>query len=784
MRTLLLTILSLPAWATTIPLEIEGSGGRFLARAAGYAAFFTQDGVHLRHGEAKVRLAWNGSHVTPGPLGKLPGVSNYFIGEQKDWRIGVPHYSRLQYRSVHPGIDLQFYGNQNQLEFDWVLQPGASPRTIEMRLDGATQLTVDASGDLVATTPWGQLRHRKPLAWQQKGNQRIPVTARFELRGAASFGFSVDHHDSALPLTIDPVLGFATNLGGNASDRINSVAVTSAGEPIVAGATDSGNMWNVGGTGDPTAGIQKAFFCKLNSTGTSLYFCSYFGYNTEVESVQLDSSGNIYLAGNTSERIVLPNGPTLQSYALAGDGFLAKFNSTGTSALMWTYLGGSGTDAVHAMKLKDGYTYVTGATHSSNFPVTAGAPQSTYNNTLCSCPDAFIAKLNSTWTSLVFSTYAGSERGEEGRAIDVHADNSVVIAGEAGSFSQPPPTTFYTTTLGPRGGLDGMLIVLSAGGTSFLRKIIMGGTGDVERFWGVATDASGNTYACGNSGSANYPAANQWTPFLISGQAVLVKFSSSGVLSLSTPLSSAFGTCYGIARRGSNLFLSGMTSSSTFATPHLSLDPAAVPGNSNVFLAKTNPTLTAAQYGTVIGSTQTGGLVDGRLAVTREGAWIGGSFYKMPGTAGGIHSTPGVLQPNSGGGSYDAYLLRISESADLRASGTGTFQPQGRKVEYTITVNNDGPDVADDVVLSAATPGGFTLLSATINGANCQMILNTVTCKAGELLSGGQAVAVVTFSVGSIVPPGTSVTYTATATSGVYDPNIVNNTAQVKLTVQ
>ncbi|MBS1823826.1 MAG: DUF11 domain-containing protein [Acidobacteria bacterium] len=783
-RTTLL-LLAIPAWSNTIPLEFEGANGRFLGRAAGYTSFFTDRGVDLRHGAAKVRLSWNGAKTAPMPSGKLQGVSNYMLGEPKDWRIGVPHYSHVAYNNVLPGIGLSFYGKQNQLEFDWNIRPGADPRAIEMRLDGATKLTIDASGDLVASTPWGELRQHKPLAWQQRGATRIPVEARFQLRGDQAFGFSVDHYDANLPLTIDPVLGFSTNLGGNAADRINSVAVTSGGDPIVAGATDSGNMWNIGGTGDPVAGVKKAFFCKLSSGGSSIYFCTFFGNGTEAYAVRLDSSGNIYLGGDTSERIVLSNGPTLQIYKGASDGFLAKFNSTGTTVSMWTYLGGGGTDSVRAMVLSGGNTYVTGSTHSSNFPITLGAPQTTWNNSVCSCPDAFIAKLNSTWSSLVFSTYAGSERDETGLGIEVLPDNSVVVAGESGGFSSPAATQFFTTTYGPRGGMDGFIVQLSAVGTTFLKKISIGGTGTGERFGGVASDSANNIYACGNADSADYPAAGSWLPFSSGTQANLVKISAAGALQLSTPLATGLWVCHSIVRRGSNFFLSGRTYANSIPGNYVPLDASVVTGNSNVFLFKTNPALTGAQYATLIGSTQASGIIQTALSVTDTGAWIGGYIHPTSGSAGGIHSTIGAVQTNSGGGTDEGFLIRTKESADVRVSVrvTNPSPIVGRQLQFTITVNNDGPDVADAVSIAGATPAGLTLQSATINGVNCQApLITTLTCNAGEILSGAQAVAVVTYNVGNSVAPGTTVNFTTSATSLVYDPNSNNNTASVAAT--
>src|SRR5262249_50083828 len=139
-----------------------------------------------------------------------PGISNYFIGnDPSKWRTEIPHYGRVALRGVYPGIDLVFYGNPHEVEYDWVVAAGADARQIRVRWESDGKPRMDSNGDLVI----GGLRQKKPDIRQ--GGQQIE--GGYKLRGR-EVSFKLARCDARKPLTIDPVLYYSTYLGGNGED--------------------------------------------------------------------------------------------------------------------------------------------------------------------------------------------------------------------------------------------------------------------------------------------------------------------------------------------------------------------------------------------------------------------------------------------------------------------------------------------------------------------------------------------------------------------------------------
>jgi len=171
------------------------------------------------------------------PLGEeqLPGVANYFIGsDPAGWHTNIPTFAKVRYAGVYPGIDLVYYGNQRQLEYDFAVAPGASPGVIRLELSGAKQLHVAANGDLVFMLGNGTLAFQKPLVYQVVDGHRQPVAGTFALLGKHTVGFRLGSYDRARPLVIDPVLQYSTYLGGSAGAQANAIAVDTAGNAYVA----------------------------------------------------------------------------------------------------------------------------------------------------------------------------------------------------------------------------------------------------------------------------------------------------------------------------------------------------------------------------------------------------------------------------------------------------------------------------------------------------------------------------------------------------------------------
>ncbi len=187
-----------------LPLSFEANAGqadsqvKFLSRGTGYSLFLTRNaefGMRNKEGSAlRVRLL--GANPAPSVAGleELPGKSNYFVGnDPSQWRTNVPQYRKVKYEQVYPGVDLVYYGNQRQLEYDFIVAPGADPKAIRLDVKGAKKLAVDAEGALVLHIAGGEVRMRKPLVYQEVSGGRREVPGRFVLRGCiVNFRTSLD----------------------------------------------------------------------------------------------------------------------------------------------------------------------------------------------------------------------------------------------------------------------------------------------------------------------------------------------------------------------------------------------------------------------------------------------------------------------------------------------------------------------------------------------------------------------------------------------------------------
>lgn len=211
-----------------LPLTFEPNRGQtdsqvlFLARSQGATLFLAHTEAVLtlgpRAGAAPgreparptvVRLRLVGAHPAPEVVGQdpLPGQSHYFRGsDPKQWRTHIPHYARVKYAAVYPGVDLVFYGSPRALEYDFVLAPGADPGAIALAFAGVDRLALDPQGDLLLHTAGGVIRQRKPTIYQEVDGVRQAIAGGYVLKDNQQVGFQVAAYDASRPLVIDPVL--------------------------------------------------------------------------------------------------------------------------------------------------------------------------------------------------------------------------------------------------------------------------------------------------------------------------------------------------------------------------------------------------------------------------------------------------------------------------------------------------------------------------------------------------------------------------------------------------
>ena len=535
-----------------LPLAFEANKGqvapqaRYLARGQGFTLFLTQNDAILqlrKSGPANQPAATGSNHqpeslaLLPSPvtaatfneisqassassadvvdvklLGanrnaqiaateKLPGHTSYFLGnDPRHWHTNIPNYARLRYRGIYRGIDLAYYGHEGQLENDFLVAPGSDPNQIRLGLKGADSLHVNASGDLVLAVSGGNVYLRRPVAYQGTGASRRQVAVHYVLRAANEVGFALGAYDRNQELVIDPVLSYATYLGGSGGDVGYSIAVDTSGNAYVTGTTASVNFPTTSGNQAILGGGRDVFVTKLNPSGTSLLYSVFLGGGNLDRStgIAIDSSGNAYLSGYTSSTdFPVTSGAFQQTNNGNTDAFLAKLDATGLSLSYATYLGGTGIDYGRGVAVDaSGDAFITGSTQSNDFPT-----MSPLQVGLDGGSDAFVAEFDPTGASLLYSTYLGGSGSDEGLAITLDGSGNPYVAGYTFSNNFPTQSPFQSAL---SGSSDAFVSEIDPGTSSLVFSTYLGGSSS-ESANSIAVDSAGSVYVAGNTTSSSFP---------------------------------------------------------------------------------------------------------------------------------------------------------------------------------------------------------------------------------------------------------------------------------------
>jgi hypothetical protein len=478
-----------------------------------------------------VKLDFVGTNpgVTPVGLEETGTVISYFKGKPEEWKTGIPTYSKIIYRDLWPGIDLVYFGTVNKLKYEFIVHPGADPGKIKLSYRGATEVKVNDEGRLEVITPIGVFEDDVPVAWQEiEGKRRtIPLSYRLEKRGIyydrwdglgvlteeyepCVYSFEVGEYDKTHDLVLDPaILIYCGYIGGSGKDYGMSIAVDSYGNAYVTGYTSSSEATfpvRVGpdltfNGGESPAFYYDAFVAKVNSSGTALVYCGYIGGSDEDRGmgIAVDAYGNAYVTGFTdSSEVTFPVivGPdlTYNGYYFH-DAFVAKVNPFGTGLVYCGYIGGSSTDKGLDIAVdRFGNAYVTGYTCSPQywgFPVIIG-PDLTQNG----LEDAFVAKVNSSGTELVYCGYIGGDMYTYGYSISVDSFGNAYVTGETDCNEFTFPVTVGPDLTYNGGYRDAFVAKVNASGTTLVYCGYIGGSG-TEISCGIEVDSSGNAYVIG-----------------------------------------------------------------------------------------------------------------------------------------------------------------------------------------------------------------------------------------------------------------------------------------------
>ena len=694
MRTLVYAMLSLPAAASTsaplffLPNHGQTSGHvRFMVKGSGLTAFFANSEVVLRTRDGVIRMQFP---TAGGPseieaLEPVPGVVNFLKGAQQEWRLGIPMYGGIRYRELYPGIDMIYGSNGRKLKSQFIVAPGSDPSRILVQYAGAGKLRIDPDGSLVVPVGRREIREEPPAIYQESNGKRISVEGQFALAGDA-VGFMVGDYDRTLPLVIDPTVIYSTLLGGSNSDAAMALAVDASGAAYIAGFTASYDFPTANPEQNSNAGGNDVFVAKLNAAGTSLVYCTYVGGagDDRAYGLAVDSTGAAYVGGATTSSNFPVRTPYQSKLAGGKDGFVLKLNPAGNSLVFNTYFGGNGSDVVNGLALDpNGSVYFTGDTNSATLPAT-GFQRSNRGG-----QDAFIAKLSSDGSRLLYATYLGGSLDDHAAAIAVDAAGSAYVTGSTWS-SDFPVANAYQPKLG--GGQDAFVARLDPAGSSLIFSTFLGGSGGSigypESANAIALDSQGAAYVTGVTSSTDFAVRNPWQSARRGAfDAFASKFSASGALAYSTYLGgSGFDAGNSIAAdSGGNAYVAGQTTVLDLAVAF----PSAAAGDYDAFVAELNASgsaLLGCVYVSDVGAdTATAIALDPSANVLMAGWTLSANFPVL----GGIQGT--------NGGNYGAFITKLSFNASPPApmsvtpsSGNGTAQT----FDFVYSDNRGPSDIA------------------------------------------------------------------------------------------
>ena len=836
-----------------LPLSFEANQGqsaadvKYLSRADGYLLSLRDQEADLTFRQvpaarpiATNRLKLYRTHRVPTALGKFSTVRmrlagsnpsaeitgldrtatqiNYFIGnDPKKWHTEVPAYSKVKYAGIYPGVDLMFYGNRRELEYDFVVAPGTDPKSIALDVEGARKMHLDAHGNLLLDVTAGEVKFKKPDVYQDFNGTRREIVGNYTIENYHVVRFTVADYDRTQPLTIDPVVIYSTYVGGSGGggggDMATGIALDSAGDAFIGGITFSADLKQVGGltTNPPTpvtTGGSAGFVAELNPTGTATLYLTYLGgalgVGTQdgIEAIAVDAGKNVYVTGFTqSSDFPLSSTPHVPFEPVApasinsmGSAFVTRLNSTqtGMAQLVYSsYLGGNGAlDQGNGIAVNThGDAYVTGVTLSTDLP-TANASAAPFSAALLSPQgNAFVTEVatnGSGPSSLLFSSYLGGTGtapgnfpyGDSGAGITLDSSLNAYVVGTTSSADFPTKgTQISSCSKNPDSSVFMAEISLATPTAPALvySTCLAGTTADVGQ--AIALGPTNLVYLTGATFSTDFPVTTNTIPLGFPGPppagspnaATSVAFVSTvnttnGTLGYSTFLGGSNGDGgFGIATDSAGIaYVSGQTASADFPITPGALQSARSNILGTVFVSKINASAGGQGGADLLYSTYYGGNGDGTdpdsgngIAVSGTNAYVGGQ------ATAGLSTTAGAYQVHTNNATgVNAFVAELPLIATLTATpnplafGTQPLGTPSAAMSVTITNNSSG-----------ALPVTFA-----VTGTNAA---DFVAATAGTATPCGATLAAAgTCTIGVIFTPTVSAAEAATLTVGTA-PNTV-----------
>jgi len=766
----------------TLRLRREDRGSRIEDRGSpAPLSRLAQSSLH-NHQSSVLRMKLLNADPAPKAeaLEPLPGKVNHFIGaDPQAWRAGAPTYAKVRYQSVYPGIDLVYYGNQRQIEYDFIVAPGADPRAIRLSFQGADRIEVDAQGDLILHTANGELRQPKPALYQEINGARKEIAGGYLMTGESQVEFHLGDYDASRPLVIDPVMVYSTFFGSGGGEEVPSaIAVDAAGQVYLIGTTGAGDF----PTANPAQGSLKGrgdvFVSKLNAAGNALVYSTYLGGANEGQGadigfgIAIDSSAAAYVTGATSSS----DFPTVAAFQSArrgpADAFVTKLNANGVIVFS-TYLGGSGAELGFGIAVDSLNTpYIVGTTSSTDLldgtrrftddAETPGLTASPDQGGLRGPSDAFVIKLAPTGSARIYGRYIGGGGPELGLAIAVDASGAAYVTGLTSSNDFPTVNPLQANYGG--GDTDGFVTKIAVNGGSLDYSTYLGGSGRENHTFllqvpfpgaAIAVDNAGAAYVAGATTSSNFPTRNPVRgSFGGVADAYVAKINAAGnALVYSTYLGGSgedFG--FGLAVDGVGAaYLTGVTSSANF--PVENPLQSSLKGQADAFVTKLNAAGNALAYSTYLGGS--GEELASGVAVDPAGV-----AYVFGLTTSADYSTVQPLQPSLKG-QADTFITKLRDDGSPTVGALASVSA----ASYL------GPQLAPESIVAAFGGGLATRIEAAASLPLPTNIAGT-TVTVRDVLGVERLAPLFIVTPGQInfqIPPGTptgQATITVTSGSG------------------
>jgi hypothetical protein len=651
---------------------------------------------------------------------ELPGKSNYLIGNDPNkWRTNVPTYGRVRYENIYPGVDLVYYGKKGgQLEYDFVVAPGADPGAIRLAIDAERQVSSEQKAvgrrqSLVASRQWSGVAHKGPGTADDVGNSgHVIPQSKIQNRKSKiprAGPVATDH----APRTTDST---QSKIQNRKSKTSSSLRIAANGDLIVTAEGGEARFHK------PVVYQMESIRLRRNSSQSTVK-----SKVAKKESRQLfpqgGISGELQLPVQTRQRTT-NNGQRTSTnpkskiqnrkltdgrYVLKSDGEvtfeIAPYDRTRPLIIdpvlsYSTYLGGSDMDYANGIAVDpSGNAYVTGYTASANFPLanpeqnSPGFGACTDSSATFPCFNAFVTKLNPAGTALVYSTYLGGSSEDYGTGIALDASGHAYVTGYTNSTDFPVQNALQAENAG---GYDAFVAELSADGASLIYSTYWGGSSD-DMGTGVAVDSSGNAHISGYTASPDFPVTPGALQATYGGgghDGFVVKFNSGGAeLGYSTFLGgSADDYAYGVAvDSAGDAYLTGATNSTNFPTvnafqPNYAGGLCATAPNTfpcyDAFVAKLNPAGSALIYSTYLGGTGS----DYGYAIALDGS--SNAYVTGYTTSTDFPTTAGAFQQGFGG-SYDAFVAKLDSAGSALVYST-YLGGAGTEVGYDVAVDSSG----------------------------------------------------------------------------------------------